>query len=221
MIPISWYLINENNNQITIRINQVNQTYSFPYGNYNINTFINAWYNVVNGGKEQWNLSYNSTTNKLTIHNNLYTFLISDKHINSIFPILGFQKGDEYFEDDDNNITSEFVINFSGLSHLFIKSPTFGLNNIASRNNACCDNIIASIPVNASTNGVILYNNYSMFKSIFNNHGLNNIEIAITDDNTHHVNFNNVDWALTLQIDIIKESVKILDTVEEIYNNAK
>ena len=37
--PISWYLINESNNNIIIN----NISYLFPVGNYNVNTFMVKW----------------------------------------------------------------------------------------------------------------------------------------------------------------------------------
>jgi hypothetical protein len=58
-IPISWYLINDTNNQIIIN----NITYFLKKGNYNINTFISEWANSIGAG---WTLTYDGITNKIT-----------------------------------------------------------------------------------------------------------------------------------------------------------
>jgi hypothetical protein len=61
-IPCSYYVINSNNNKIYIN----GSLYTFPVGNYNINTFITAWASVVGGS---WTLSFNTLTNILSFSN--------------------------------------------------------------------------------------------------------------------------------------------------------
>jgi hypothetical protein len=66
-------------------------------------------------------------------------------------------------------------------------------------------------------NGLIFYNNVTNYKTIFNNSQLSSIQIQIVDDSNNLINFNNIDWALTLQIDDVHEVIQDLSTIQEIY----
>ena len=68
--------------------------------------------------------------------------------------------------------------------------------------------------------GLCLYNNITNFKSIFKNHELSSINIDIKDDFGNYIDFNNVDWSMTLQVDIVSEIVQTLDNLEDVYLNA-
>ena len=59
-IPISWYLINNTNNQIIITISGISTTYLFKQGNYNVNSFITEWNNSIG---PNWTLTFDSITN--------------------------------------------------------------------------------------------------------------------------------------------------------------
>ena len=67
---------------------------------------------------------------------------------------------------------------------------------------------------------MVYYNNFSHYKSIFKNDHLQNIVIEIQDDFKNYINFNNLDWTITLQIDLVNEVIEDLDTLEDIYNNS-
>jgi len=216
-IPVSWYLINSTNNKITITVNNISTTYLFPHGNYNVYSFINAWYSVV-GNNSIWNLTFNSTTNKLLFHNYQNTEYYFTDLGNSIFPIIGFSNGNTYSSNVTGDILSNNVINFAGLTKLNIKTSTFTTRNIDSKNKGHT-RALASVPVNSSANGIIYYYNNNDYKSIFRNYELSSIGIEILDDFKNYVEFNNIDWTITLQIDVVMEIVNNLETMEDIYNN--
>lgn len=112
-LPISWYLINSNNNQIIITINSISTTYYFKQGNYNINSFITEWNNSIGTG---WTLTFDNITNKIKF---LFTsnFIFSDNNLNTIFPIIGFNSGTTY-TSLSSSLISPFCINFAGLTSL-------------------------------------------------------------------------------------------------------
>ena len=47
------------------------------------------------------------------------------------------------------------------------------------------------------------------------------ITIIIQDDDENYIDFNNLDWSLTLQIDIVHEVIENLNSVDDIYETAK
>ena len=212
--PISFYQLNNSNNQITITINSNITTYSFPQGNYNVNSFISQWALSVGPG---WTITLNSLNNKLSFsYSSNFTF--SDYSINSMFSVIGLSNG--YICSSNNLIlTCSYCVNFLGLTRLLISSPTFNLHNIAA-----CDygftKVISSIPINASQGGIINYTNITNFKSIIKNYELSSISIQITDDKENYIDFNNIDWTMTLQIDIVREIIEVIDSIQDIYENA-
>jgi hypothetical protein len=67
---------------------------------------------------------------------------------------------------------------------------------------------------------VISYNNFTQYKSIFYNHELSQIGIELLqDDFKNYIKFNNIDWTITLQIDIITDVINNMDNLEDIYYN--
>ena len=208
-VPISWYLINSTNNMFYL--NSV-ATY-FPVGNYNVNTFITTW--IATFGAN-WTVSFSTITNQFTFTNTA-NFSLSDG-INSIFNIIGFLPGKVY-NSVSLVLTSAFSVNFGGLQKVNIKSASFTLANCDSKNKSV-SKTMASVPVSSIQAGYIFYNNITGFKSIFKNHEISSINIDIQDDFGNFIDFNNVDWSLTLQVDIVSEIVQSLDNLEDVYLTA-
>jgi len=210
-IPCSFYQINATNNKFYITISGTTNTYYFPYGNYNVNSFIKQWSTTVGSS---WTLTLNSTTNTLNISNSTNDFTLSDD-VNSIFNIIGLQKGTTYTSSSKTLVTP-YPVNFSGLQRILLVSPTFSLNSKTSYDYGET-NILASIPNNSVQNGFIYYNNYTNFKSIFSNSQISTIQIQFIDDFGNYINFNNIDWSITLQIDNIHELIKDLSNLKDVY----
>lgn len=213
-IPVSWYLVNDTNNKLSITIADTTTTYTFPNGNYTAMSFIDMWYEIV-GPKTQWYLQFSTLTNKMFIQNYTYlTFWLEG----SILSLLGFPAGHSYVSAVTGKLNSPYCVNFSGINKLYIKSNTFNLKNIDSKNKGR-SRAICAIPINNAYSGVIYYNNFTQYKSIFKNYELSSIQIEIQDDNKNYIDFNNVDWTMTLQVDIVCEVENNIDTLEDVYSN--
>jgi hypothetical protein len=217
-IPVSWFLINDSNNRITISVlnDHTFMTYYFPNGNYNVYTFISKWIETFGS---QWTITYDKLQNKLHFSNPLgqITFGNNVKESNTLLPIIGFIPTQSY-TSSANHLTSFYSINFSGLTKLNIKSSTFTFKNMDSFTSGATSTF-CSIPVSANASGIIHYNNLTDYKSIFKNYDLNSIDISITDEKNNYIDFNNVDWSMTLQIDITNEIVENIDNLHDIYAN--
>lgn len=211
-IPVSYYQINSTNN--TIYINTI--PYVFPDGNYNVNSFINTWYNIVGNN---WSVTFNSINNTFLFSYPSSSFIFYDDIQNSIFPVIGFNIGKTY-TSVNNQINGLYPANFLGLNRINIKSSTFNFRNLDTYEKGRTTTI-SSIPVNASSNGLINYINITNYKSIFKNHEISSLNIDITDDNSNFIDFHNINWSMTLQIDIVNEVINNLDDLNDVYENAK
>ncbi len=65
-------------------------------------------------------------------------------------------------------------------------------------------NILATIPVEASNFGLILYDNISNIESILGVSILDGFDLEFYDDDSNLINFNNIDWNLTLVLSITR-----------------
>jgi hypothetical protein len=112
---------------------------------------------------------------------------------------MGFNKNTNYYSQN-LSLTLPNPCNFLGTSRINIKSSVLQLDNLDSVSNGHSGNI-ASISNSAELYGIILYSNPNNFKNIIYNDFLNGIDINLTDENNIPIDFNSVDWFLTLQID--------------------
>ena len=78
-------------------------------------------------------------------------------------------------------------------------------------NNLGTINLLNTIPVNAPAYSIITYENKQSFGPILRNKNIDYIDIQIYDDNNKFVNFNNVDWTITLSMTIFRKKDKISD----------
>jgi hypothetical protein len=184
-IPYSFYVINEYNNLLSLSTGNI----YVDYGNYNANTlmkFINAKLptNMV--------LSFNSTTGKMTL---TYTQPFQIYSSSTIYNVLGFAKTN--YSSTTNKIDFPYPFNSLGTKNLYIKSNVL----LSNYNSATKDYVtLTSIPVNVEPYSIILYNNYSTSSHLIKNTILDEIEIKIYDDNNSLVDFNNIEWSITIEI---------------------
>jgi len=211
----SMYNVNQytKNNTFILRNKtaSTNTTINIPYGNYNVTNFVQQ---CISTFGSNFNVSYNSITNKFTFTNST-DFTFTDNESNSIFKILGFQSGNSY-TSTNKSLPAPYSCDFGGLLKLEIKSNTFTLKNCNSYNKGR-SRTICSVPINANQNGVIMYNNFTLYKSIIKNSVITDINIDIHDEFKNFIDFNNHDWSLTLQIDMFLENVEDLDTLNDVY----
>ena len=129
--------------------------------------------------------------------------------------MLGFVKGITY-SSASGYLTSPYCIDFSGIRNIIVRA-----NNISLQNCICvdtgCGSCLATIPNNFQSGSIIQYVNFTNFKNIFSVAELNSLAIELCDDNLNQLDFNNIDWTMTVQVDAICEEIKDISTVEEIY----
>jgi len=66
-------------------------------------------------------------------------------------------------------------------------------------------NTLANLAVNSSSYGILIYDNISGYKPTLRNKIINSFDIQLLDDDDKLINFNNIDWRITLQLDITRQ----------------
>jgi hypothetical protein len=211
-IPVSFYIVNDTNNNIIINRNNTGEiTYTLTNGNYNGTTFKTMLLNTLGAN---WSCVLNTSTGKYTLTHSINSFYVS--YLSSCASLMGFyKKGNQInYYSIYNTTTSSFdflcpyACNLGGTSRINIKSTTLLNDNLDSIHGGH-SGTLATISNNAELFGIILYNNTNNFRNVIYNDFLNAIDISITDDQDKLVNFNGVDWYLTIQLDIFYNSTDL------------
>lgn len=190
-IPYSFYVVNKYNNCLFLQTSlgvQINVI--IPYGNYNANSLMKAINNLL---PPNMVLSFDSTTGKMKLSYNQGFSILESSTMNRL---LGLEKN-KLYTSVNNVIQFPYPMNVLGTKNLYIKTNV----NLSNFNSVTSDYVtISCIPVNVEPYGIILYNNFANTSHIVRNKTLDNLTIQIYDDENNLVDFNNIDWNLTIEI---------------------
>jgi len=201
-IPVSFYTINATNNQIQTQIGNVN----LVNGNYNFNSLATM---VVSAFSTQIGTTITLTINVINgiitftyISGILPTYLYFDSLYNA-YKVFGFKPNLTYIWAS-NKIIAPYPLNLLGVKKLYIRSQKL---QIASFNSAT-NNLgitLSTIPVDVPAFSMISYTNQTdLNKSNLQIKIIDQIDISITDEDTNLIDFNNLDWNITLVLENIR-----------------
>ena len=195
--PVSFYVVNYSNNTLRYQYhNDPITTISFDVGNYNATSFIAQFHSkVVN----QVSLTFDKLTGKYQINSNQnFTFY---QQGSTCFRLLGLDLESDLVGIAPYDEPAPFPCNFAGITRLKIVSEKLATY---SRDSSTITNVLATIPVNAPPFGILLYQNTSNFKAMLRERVIDFFDIRIYDDFNNLINFNGIEFGITLQIDIIR-----------------
>ena len=195
-IPVSFYTINYTNNQFKITLAGTTTTITIPVGNYNANTLITAINTLLS--HPNFNIIIDKINGKLTFSHN-QSFTIFTDNENSIGGILGFDLGTSYpVLSSPYSLNGLYPLNLLGIKRLNISSTKLNTSNFTS--NAGTNSLLASIPVDQPSFGLIIYQSQGGINFPIINKEIDMIDILITDEHNNFINFNNINWSLSLSI---------------------
>ena len=216
-IPVSFYVIDDTNNTLLIYVldpptgNIINQIFvSIPIGNYNSGTLITALNIAMVSAFISLTVSINTVNGILSFINGSSTFdyaIQANNFGSTLANILGIGNTaviNSILVQSNSSTILPYPLNLLGKSKLLINSTN--LNNVAYTSFGLgFTTTIATIPVNVPPYSLIQYSTYvDQQKNILTNRVLDNIDIQILDTDNKFINFNNVDWSLTLVLSIEK-----------------
>ena len=188
----SFYVVNYTNEVIVI--NSI--AYTLPRGNYNVNTFMAQLLLLIPVG---FAITYSSITTKFTFTNTTTNFTINgSSQLSTINKVIGL--GTDDITSTALTLTLPHVVNFLPIPRINFRSNFLKLNNYSSTDNS--SDIFLSLQNNAPQNSVIYYTNQTNTKNLIQDRNITSFLIYVTDDYNRLINFNNVDWYMTIQIDI-------------------
>ena len=192
-IPISYYLINSTNNKLIMN----NISYTLINGNYTTTSLMTMILNLI---PSTFSMSFDSSTGKFTLTNSAANFNINSN--TTCYSILGLVAKTLY-SSTSQSFTFPEPANLYGIHRIKIKSNILHTRNFDS--NSGSGNILTTIGVNSGLTSVLCFNNTTNFRNIISNDVIDNIDIQMVDENDNLLDFNGLDWFLTIQLDTIKE----------------
>ena len=226
-IPVSYYCINSTNNVFTFLFNYTSYSITLNEGNYSaydVAAQLTST-NIPLPGDEpplafSFSTIYDEKSNKMVYKfvclvdspaTASLTYPIVIPASTSKNPIFGFNGRTDILADlyiyrgSTATLISNMCIDTAGTRCMFVKCLNVHTQAYDSMTKFS-GNILSRIPINQEPNGIVFWNNATAFKSKCTLKSLSMLEIQIVDENNQLVNFNNIDWSLCIQIDVLGNS---------------
>lgn len=196
-IPCSFYVINATNNKLVISGPTIGtNTILINYGNYNANTLITELVSKITAGGLTMTIAINKTNGILTFSSNGFI----NYYFTSASTILDVLGTTSSLVSTSTDYVCLYPLNLLGVKKLLIKSERLSVHSVSSIDYSS-SNILVTIPVDVSPFSMISYNSQSETnKNLLTLRSINQIDINIYDENNNYIDFNNLDWAITLVI---------------------
>lgn len=188
----SFYNLNERNNVFYYSLSPYSVIKSFviPEGNYSITTLISFLNDEL--ASDNITLQYSSQTFKITFSSAGDFQLLNGE--NNCLKILGFENEDTI---RSNQIISSHLINLTGTKILYVRANNLALISNGFKNSSL-NNILCAIPVDCLVGNSQTFSNTTDTRYKINIDSINALEISIYNENFQLVDFNNIDWYLSV-----------------------
>jgi hypothetical protein len=212
-IPNTHYLVNSTNNLLTVSIDGINSTLTFPNGNYTVTSFKEKfellWSSLGNATTlsvlfDEISLKYVLTFSKSGIVN--VTLQFSD-----IMKILGFSKTINTSVNSSDSATvvmeSENIVNFQNSKAFYVTTDSFELQNLNSTGHF--DNLIAKVQLGPISSGDMIYEKKNDNMYLLQDRTIDSIKLFLSDDYGNKLDSNGHDYSISLKFSFIKEKTNI------------
>jgi hypothetical protein len=199
-IPVSFYIINDTNNILSVVYISTTYNINLQNGNYSASTLITELTSKLSALSGLIpTITINKVNGRLTFQFNSSIQFLSTSTIKTV---LGFT---------DNisglNFTMPYPIDLLGTRNIYIKSQSLNISSFESLTTTK-SNIIASISIDEAFYNMVSYMNTSQnLKHELRLNLLDGIDIQLTDENNNFINFNNINWTITLCLTIERDDL--------------
>jgi len=205
-IPASYYNVNALNNKINITQGATTTTITIPNGNYNANTFATSFMTLFNavGGMNDATLTFNVTTGRYSLMSdqagqNLVVNLAST----TARVLLGIDPDENtgtltfnYVADDPTFMP--LPANFLGVTKIKVLSDALSGGNYDSKSLGTTT-LVDTISVSGAGFGLTDFTSLGR-ESFVKAKRIDEIDIQLLDQDNKPINFNGINWTMTLLI---------------------
>jgi hypothetical protein len=219
-IPASFYVINSTNNKLGVGNSTTSYILTIPIGNYNSYTLGQKLVTLFTSIGMTVSVATNSLTGIMTFTQSNATFFIyPNLYGGVVYSTIGPLLGLGTTIQTGLIITLPFPVNLLGVKKISVKSNALAINALSSTTLGY-SNIICTIPCDVPYFNMINYVNTTLLNTnILKTFTINNIDIQLTDEDNVLLDFNNIDWTISLsltieRVDKIKDYIKLNDIVK-------
>ena len=189
VFPVSFYLVDSNNNQLVVN----STTYTLTNGNYSAKNLATHIKSLLGSS---YTITYDSITNKYTFSHTTTDFTINST--STCLTLLGFSSASH--TSTSLSLVSDTVVNLSGQYNvLYVDISNILTNNISSLTGRRTS-IVESIPVTVPYGSVMYYENKASSSHSIQEDIISYIHVRILkEDMLTPVDFQGQDWNMTIE----------------------
>ena len=166
-----------------------------------------------------YSATFDTQTNKITLTNtdsSSHTINFSQSDSLKLSTALGFNQTDRVV-GSGGNLTSDFSVNLNTIHSIFVHT-NLAVSNVITTTNGNFRNIIQKIPVKSMYSEIINYNptENALFSSVLNINEIKTLEISLRDQNDILIDFNNVNFEISLLFEVHNANTPINPPTENI-----
>lgn len=207
-IPVSWFLINDKSNKLFYNYENTLNEITLTNGNYNSSTLASEISQKFLSNSPSLNativLSQITGLFTFTFQNPLTSVEFLYSLSKGLADILGFK---ENITSVNNSITLPIPLNLLGIQKINVCSNKLSsISSFSSKRNIG-SNILQIVPVDVPSWNLINYENKNNIHSRMKSRHLDSgIDIQLFSEKGEFIEFNNIDWNLTIQIIIYRKT---------------
>ena len=192
-IPYSFYNVSADAKNNTIVYN-TNSTYTLPSKNYDVEELVKV---ITNDGSFPFNASYDKYTMKITLTNSSGSTATLNWNSSLAAKVLGWEttSGDEVIVSGGTT-TSPNVLDLATIHSLFVKSSAS--SNMVFSTRAGFSQTIQKVSVDVNSGFIIYLNQNDSRQDTILHNNIEALDLRITDQNDNLINFNNINYELTI-----------------------
>ena len=197
-IPCSFYNITATNNMLAYAQFSTNLSFTIPIGNYSSSSLITQLIQGF-GQSTVTSIILDKATGKLVFTFNTNTAFQVES---TLTPTLGIIGVFNCFANVSTPTT--YPLNLLGVKRITIASDAL---NITAYNSKGDGNVLATIEVNQAPFNMLSYEQSTdLNKHILHTTLISLLDIQLFDENRNYINFNNIDWTMTICLSIERQS---------------
>lgn len=159
-----------------------------------------------------YSATFDSQKNKITLTNTdatSHTINFSQTDSLKLSTALGFNQTDRVV-GSGASLTSDFSVNLNTIHSIFVHT-NLAVNNVITTTNGNIRNIIQKIPVKSMYGEIINYSPTENinFSGVLNTNEIKSLEISLRDQNDLLIDFNNVNFEISLIFEVHNREVNI------------
>lgn len=194
-LPYSFYNISSDikNNEIKYSDSGVDYTFTLPTQDYDINELVRV---ITDSVTFPFTATYNKFTMKITLTSTSANTVTLKWTQSNSFKVLGFSNATDIDVVSAGTTISDNIIDLATIHSLMIKSNT--ASNMVFSTRAGFSQTVQKVSVDVNSGAIIYLNQNDSRQHTVINSNVDMLDLRITDQNDNLVNFNNINYEITV-----------------------